>query len=316
MFLYNRVNRRELRKKVAAEQYRRITASFYRYVHISNPAQLRDSLYAHWFALKIFGRIYIAPEGINAQLNIPEPEWEAFISHLYDNPLFADVPVKKAIEERGSSFFKLTVKVKRKIVADGLNDDAFNPTDTGTRLDALAFHNLADEATVVDMRNRYESEVGHFKNAICPDVKTFRQALPKVLQLLEGKQEQKILLYCTGGIRCEKASAWLKHNGFRNVFQLDGGIIEYARQMNQTGLESKFVGKNFVFDERMAERITDHVTGRCHHCGSPSHRLVNCANQPCHTLILQCEKCSGVLKDCCSNKCIEEYQPEIKKIMQ
>ncbi len=307
MFLYNRINRQELRKKAAKDPFRRITLSFYRYERIADPSGLRNSLYKFWQSLNVLGRIYIAREGINAQLSVPEHSIDAFISHLYSNPLFSNIPIKKAIEEEGNSFFKLTVKVKNKIVADGLNDSTFNPGDTGKRVDAVTFHNMADEAIVVDMRNSYESEVGHFDNAICPDVKTFREALPRAVNALEGKEHQNILLYCTGGIRCEKASAWLKHNGFKNVYQLDGGIIEYTRQIKEKGLKSKFRGKNFVFDERMGERITNDILGRCHHCGAPSDRHVNCAHQPCHTLIIQCTQCSETMHDCCSEKCRSEY---------
>ncbi len=316
MFLYNRVNRRELKGKADQEAFRRITVSFYRYVHIDNPAALRNTLYEQWHKLKVLGRIYIAAEGINAQCSVPEHNLDDFLLQLYSIAVFEGVQVKKAIEEKGSSFYRLTIKVKQKIVADGIRDETFDPADTGTRLDPLAFHRMADQAVVVDMRNRYESELGRFTNAICPDVKTFREALPKVVQLLEGKNNQNILLYCTGGIRCEKASAWLKHKGFENVYQLDGGIIEYARQIKQTGLDSKFIGKNFVFDARMAERITDDVLGSCHRCGSSCNRQANCANQPCHTLIIQCESCSNELNGCCGEKCLDEYKTSKNRILQ
>ena len=308
MFLHNRVNKKELRGKVAAEPFRRITVSFYRYVKINDPGELRNGFYAYWQSLHILGRIYIAHEGINAQMSIPEPNVPDFLQHLNRNPLFKDVPVKQAVEDSHNSFFALTVKVKRKIVADGLRDEAFDSADTGQRLDALAFHKLVDApgTVVVDMRNRYESEVGHFENAICPDVKTFRESLPKVAKQLADKKDKNILLYCTGGIRCEKAGAWFKHKGFKNVFQLDGGIIQYAREIKQSGLKSKFVGKNFVFDERMGERITEDVIGKCYRCGAPSDRHVNCNHQPCHTLIIQCEKCADEMNGCCSNKCLNE----------
>jgi UPF0176 protein len=309
MFLYNRVNKQELRKKVAAEPFQRITLSFYRYVHIDEPEKLRDELYAYWDSLKVYGRIYIAHEGINAQLSVPEHFVMDFINHLYKNPLFKDVPIKQAVEDDSKSFFALKMKVKPKIVADGLKENAFDASDTGKRLDAVTFHNMTDEPenVIVDMRNNYESEVGHFKNAICPDVRTFRESLPKVLKQLEDKKDKNLMLYCTGGIRCEKASAYFKHHGFKNVYQLDGGIIQYAREMKRLGMESKFIGKNFVFDERMGERITPDVIAQCHSCGSVSDRQVNCENLACHTLIIQCEKCGGEMKSFCSEKCFNEY---------
>jgi len=309
MFLYNRINKKELRKKVAAEPFRRFTLSFYSYVHINEPEKLRDELYTYWDSLKVFGRIYIAHEGINAQLSVPEHFVMDFTNHLYKNPLFKDVPIKQAVEDNSKSFFALKMKVKPKIVADGLKDGAFDASDTGTRLDAVTFHNKIDEPGVVlvDIRNNYESEVGHFKNAICPDVKTFRESLPKILKEIEDKKDQNLMLYCTGGIRCEKASAYFKHHGFKNVYQLDGGIIQYAREMKRLGMESKFIGKNFVFDERMGERITPDVLSKCYSCDKPSDRQMNCDLLSCHTLIVQCEECSSKMKSFCSEKCFNEY---------
>lgn len=309
MFLHNRVNKKELRKKVAAETFRRTTISFYRYVHIEDPEKLRNSLFAYWQGLKILGRIYIAHEGINAQMSVPEHNVDAFLKHLYANPLFTNVPIKQAIEDSSTSFFALTIKVKKQIVADGLKDKGFDPGNTGQRLDPLTFHKLVDDknTVVVDMRNNYESAVGRFENAICPDAKTFREALPKVVKELADKKDKNLLLYCTGGIRCEKASAWFKHNGFEKVYQLDGGIIQYAKEVKKQGLKSKFIGKNFVFDERMGERITEDVLAKCCTCGTTCDTHVNCANPPCHTLIIQCEKCANELKACCSDKCQNEY---------
>ena len=124
-----------------------------------------------------------------------------------------------------------------------------------------------------------------------------------VKDILKGKEDKKILLYCTGGIRCEKASAYLKHHGFNDVNQLHGGIIEYARQIKSKGLESKFKGKNFVFDERMGERITDDVISRCYQCGSLCDSHYNCANDGCHLLFIQCETCREKFEACCSDEC-------------
>ncbi len=309
MFLYNRVNKKELREKVKAETFKRITLSFYRYVNIEHPVNLRDELYAYWQSLNVLGRIYVAKEGINAQLSVPEHNFKAFEEHLYQIPIFKEVPFKYAIEDDNKSFFALIMKVKKKIVADGLKDDAFDTTNTGQRLDALTFHKMVDEpeTVVVDMRNNYESEVGRFYNAICPDVKNFRDELPKVLEVLEDKRDKNILLYCTGGIRCEKASAWLKHNGYENVYQLHGGIIQYVHQVKKHGLESKFIGKNFVFDERLSEKVTDDILSKCHCCGVVSERQINCSYEPCHTLHIQCEKCSEERKGCCGDKCLADY---------
>ncbi|HTB05918.1 MAG TPA: rhodanese-related sulfurtransferase [Bacteroidia bacterium] len=313
MFLYNRVSKKELRKRVAAETFKRVTLSFYRYVKIDDPQQVRDELFAFWQSLNVLGRIYIAHEGINAQLSVPEHNFKQFIDHLHQHALFAQVPLKYAIEDDNKSFFALIMKVKAKIVADGMKEGTFDTENTGKRLDALTFHNMVDDpgTVVVDMRNNYESEVGRFYNAICPDVKTFRQELPAVLDLLEDKKDKNILLYCTGGIRCEKASAWLKHNGYEKVFQLDGGIIQYVHEIKKQGLDSKFIGKNFVFDERLTERVTADVLSKCHTCGIVTERQINCMNDPCHTIFIQCETCAEDRKGCCSDKCLEEHTQKI-----
>ena len=194
-----------------------------------------------------------------------------------------------------------------KIVADGLNDDAFDVTNVGKHLSAKEFNEAMKnpDTIVVDMRNHYESEIGHFKGAILPDADTFKQELPMVSDLLKTNKDKKILLYCTGGIRCEKASAYLRHEGFEDVNQLNGGIIHYARQVKAEGLESKFVGKNFVFDERMGERISDEVISVCHQCGALSDRHVNCANNDCHLLFIQCESCAEKMNGCCTDRCKE-----------
>ncbi len=306
MLLYNRVDKRELKKRMMEESVKRVTLSFYRYVIIETPNEYRDELYKRWDALNVKGRIYVAREGINAQLSVPEEHFETFRKDIDSDKYLKDVPFKIAVEDDGKSFYKLLLKVRKKIVADGLNDDAFDVTNVGKHLSAKEFNEaLEQEGTVVvDMRNHYESEVGRFENAICPDVDTFREELEWVTENLKDKKEKKMLLYCTGGIRCEKASAYFKHEGFKDVNQLHGGIIDYARQIKQQGLESKFKGKNFVFDERLGEKITHDVISVCHQCGEPCDEHTNCANDDCHLLFIQCKKCKEKMKNCCTPECI------------
>mgnify|MGYP002622810381 FL=1 len=301
----NKKSKAELKKLLAEEPFKRTTLSFYRYVILPEPEKTRDFLYEAWEALGVLGRIYVAREGINAQLSVPEHNFQAFKDHLFQQEAFRNVPLKIAVEDNGKSFYKLIVRVRKKIVADGLPDDAFDVTNVGTHLTALEFNQAleAPETVVVDMRNHYESEVGRFEGALCPDADTFRDELSMVKDLLQGKEENKILLYCTGGIRCEKASAWLRHHGFKDVNQLYGGIIQYAREVKATGLPSKFIGKNFVFDERMGERITNDVIASCHQCGSPSDHHTNCANDDCHLLFIQCPACGEKMEVCCSDAC-------------
>lgn len=216
----------------------------------------------------------------------------------------------------------LSIKVRDKIVADGLNDNTFDVTDIGIHLSAKEFNDMMNkpDTIVIDMRNHYESEIGHFAGAITPDVDTFRDSLPIINERLkEYKDNKNLLMYCTGGIRCEKASAFFKHQGFKNVYQLEGGIIEYTRQIKADGLESKFIGKNFVFDNRLGERITGDVIAHCHQCGKPCDTHTNCANDGCHLLFIQCDDRSKKMKGCCSDTCMEivslpeEQQKSLRK---
>lgn len=318
MFLYNRVNKKELKQKLREEDLKRNTLSFYRYVIFENPLEMRDKLFREWSEMNIFGRIYIAREGINAQMSVPESNWKEFIQKLNTHKELENIPFKIAVEDDGKSFYKLAVKVRPKIVADGLDDGTFDVTNVGRHLTAKEFNAEMERpgTLVVDMRNHYESEIGRFENAICPDADTFKEELPIVLDLLKDKQDQKILLYCTGGIRCEKASAYLKDKGFKDVNQLYGGIIEYARQVKAEGLSSKFKGKNFVFDERLAEKINDEIISSCHQCGESCDTHVNCANDDCHLLFIQCEKCAKKMNACCTPACMEIASLPIEKQRQ
>lgn len=286
------------------EPFQRTTVSFYRYIRINEPEGLRNDLYKKFDLMSVFGRIYLACEGINAQISVPFHHWDNFTNTLYSYREFENVPLKIAVEDDGKSFYKLIVKVRSKIVADGLPADFFNTSNVGKHLTAAEFNEaLKKGAIVVDMRNHYESEVGHFRGAICPDADTFKQELPMAVDILKEKKDEKILLYCTGGIRCEKASAFLKHHGFKDVNQLYGGIIEYARQVKAENLENFFIGKNFVFDDRLGERITSDIIAECHQCGKPCDTHTNCRNQDCHMLFIQCSECSEKYSGCCSPEC-------------
>ncbi len=307
MQLHNRINKEELKKRLMEETFSRKTISFYKYHYLENPQEFRDSIYRDWFALDCFGRIYVAREGINAQMSVPEHHFNAFIETLGNYDILKNIPIKFAVEDNGKSFYKLTIKVRPKLVADGLDDGAYDVTNVGKHLSGLEFHELAgkEDSVIVDMRNFYESEIGHFEGAFCPQADTFREELEIVTNLLEEKKDKKILLYCTGGIRCEKASAYLKHHGFNDVNQLHGGILEYARQIKAANLEPKFIGKNFVFDERLGESINGQVISRCHQCGRPCDTHTNCANNSCHLLFIQCPECAEKYKGCCTPECLD-----------
>ena len=305
MQLHNKYNRRELKTRIQQDPTPRVTLSFYQYAHIDNPDLFRNTLYKHLIDLGLLGRIYVAHEGINAQISIPEQNFEAFKTYLYSTDFLNGIRLNIAVDDDGKSFFALDIKVRENIVADGLNDATFDVTNKGIHLKANEFNQLVEDPNtiVVDMRNHYEHEVGHFENAVLPDVDAFREALPVVEKILEAHKDKNIVMYCTGGIRCEKASAYYKHRGFEKVYQLEGGIIEYARQVKAQGLENKFKGKNFVFDERLGERISDEVIAHCHQCGTLCDTHNNCANDGCHLLFIQCGDCRKKFDACCSAEC-------------
>ena len=305
--LHNRVNREVLIKQMLENPEPRTTISFYKYHFIENPKTFRDELFLMLDAIDTKGRIYLANEGINGQISVPTKNVELFKEKLYSIPFLNGIRLNIAVDDNGKSFFKLTIKVRPKIVADGLDDSSFNPADTGVHLNAEDFNRLTDDPNtiLIDMRNHYESEVGFFENAIRPDVETFREELQIAEDLLTENKDKTLVMYCTGGIRCEKASAWMKHQGFKNVFQLDGGIIQYAKQVKEKGLKNKFKGVNFVFDERLGERISEDIVANCHQCGKPCDTHKNCANDACHLLFIQCEECAAQYQSCCSQKCTD-----------
>ncbi|WP_166921335.1 oxygen-dependent tRNA uridine(34) hydroxylase TrhO [Flavobacterium poyangense] len=322
MQLYNTLSAEERAIMIDDAGKQRLTLSFYAYAKIQDPKKFRDDLFVAWNALDALGRIYVATEGINAQMSIPAENLEAFRATLEVYDFMKGIRLNEAVEHDDHSFLKLTIKVREKIVADGLNDSTFDVTNIGVHLKAKEFNDILEDPNtiVVDFRNHYESEVGYFKGAITPDVETFRESLPIINEQLQNhKEDKKLVMYCTGGIRCEKASAYFKHQGFKNVYQLEGGIINYAKQIAEEGLESKFIGKNFVFDHRLGERITDDIVSQCHQCGKPCDVHTNCANEGCHLLFIQCEECAQAMEGCCSTDCVsvihlpEEEQKAIRR---
>ena len=308
MQLYNTLSAEERSVMIDEAGKQRLTLSFYAYAQIQNPVQFRNELFIAWNPLGVLGRIYVAQEGINAQLSLPADHFYEFKDTIEAYSFMKGIRLNIAVEQDDHSFLKLTIKVRDKIVADGLNDATFDVMNRGIHLGANDFNKMLEDPNtiVVDMRNHYESEIGHFRDAITPDVDTFRESLPIIdEQLKDHKEDKNLLMYCTGGIRCEKASAYFKHKGFQNVYQLEGGIIEYTRQVKEQNLESKFIGKNFVFDHRLGERITDDVVSKCHQCGTPCDNHTNCANEGCHLLFIQCDNCKAAMENCCSTECLD-----------
>lgn len=307
--LHNRISQAELKKLLYEETEHRTTISFYQYFQIDDPKLFRDEMYKALNALKIFGRIYIATEGINAQISVPDSNVEAFRNYLNTIPSLKDIRLNVAVDDDGKSFWVLKIKVREKIVADGITDPGFSMQNKGKYVNAAEMNELLkdDDTVVIDMRNHYEYEVGHFENAIEIPSDTFRDQLPMAVDMMQDKKDKNIIMYCTGGIRCEKASAYMLHHGFEHVYHLEGGIINYARQAKVEGLETKFIGKNFVFDDRLGERITEDIIAKCHQCGKPADAHTNCKNDGCHLLFIQCEECAKQYDGCCTTECQTIY---------
>ena len=303
--LHNRVSRKELKAKLASDNTPRNTLSFYCYFEIEDPTAFRNKWYIYLDSIQVKGRIYIANEGLNAQISCPVENFEKLRDFIYAEPALKNLRLNKAIEDSNNAFYVLDIKVRKKIVADGIEDPTFSMNNRGKYVNASEFNKMVNDPNtlVIDMRNHYEYEVGRFKTAIEIPSDTFREQLPMAVDMFEQEKERNIIMYCTGGIRCEKASSWMLHNGFKNVFHLEGGIINYINQVKDADLENHFIGKNFVFDERLGERITEDVISNCHQCGKPCDTHVNCANSGCHMLFIQCDECSKTYNGSCSEDC-------------
>lgn len=267
---------------------------FYKYVHIADPEQLAEAQRALQTRLELKGRTLIANEGINATLEGTVEHIEAYISALLDDPRFTGTHIKKSIGT-GSAFPKCVVRVKPEIVALELGACDVNPNLlTGTHLSPKQLHDWIHsekEFYIVDMRNAYEQQVGHFKGSVLPPMDNFRD-LPKFIASLAHLKHKTVVTVCTGGVRCEKASGYLLANGFTDVYQLDGGIVNYMEQYPN----EDFLGKLYVFDSRMIMGFyTDdpkhQIVGKCSVCQKPCERFTNCANDDCHRQTLACQAC-------------------------
>ena len=315
--LHNRISNKELKEKLYEENFPRTTISFYQYFTIQDPLSFRDELYKGLNHLQVFGRIYIATEGINAQISVPTHLFKDFKTYLYSIKGLEGLRLNIAVNDNGKSFWVLRIKQRSKIVADGIEDASFSMENKGNYVNAVQMNELisSPETIVIDMRNHYEYEVGHFVNAIEIPSDTFREQLPMAADMMKDKKDKNIIMYCTGGIRCEKASAYMLHHGFKNVFHLEGGIINYANQIKEVGLESQFKGKNFVFDDRLGEKITEDIISKCHQCGAPCDTHTNCKNDGCHLLFIQCPSCAETYAGCCTQACTDiVHLPEEKQI--
>ncbi len=268
--------------------------SFYRYVQIKQPEQLRNQLKQYCQDHHILGRILIAQEGINGAVSGTVEEIISFQKYLQEISLHLTFREQETTE---NTYHKIVIRVRTEIVQFQIPVTFQHP---GTHLapqQLKQWYDTNEDFVIIDARNDYEYEVGRFKNAIKLPIQNFRE-FPETLSTLEQYKEKKIVLYCTGGIRCEKASAYLKEQGFPEVYQVEGGVINYVNQFPNTYWE----GGLFVFDDRLVSDIGATIT-TCRHCHKPVQQYINCHNLDCDTLFISCKSCQTTMDSCCSTEC-------------
>lgn len=275
---------------------------YYHYANIENPEEFREEHHLFCLKLNLRGRIIVAREGLNGTVSGNKEQCEQYMEALRNDPILKGIEFK-VDQSDIHAFQKMHVRVKDEIVNSSLKH--IMPRDkTGVHLEPEAFKAMKDQDDVVvlDVRSNYEHSVGRFKNAITLDMDNFRDFPEKISDLKPTLQDKKILTYCTGGIKCEKASAYLLEQGFENVYQLHGGIINYGLE---TGGED-FDGKCYVFDNRITvdvNKINPEVISKCYVCNELSDRMVNCANPICNLHVPICEKCGREQEGACSESC-------------
>lgn len=307
--LHNVLSKKELKNNISFDTTPRLTLSFYKYFLIDNPEEYRNIIYKNFYEYNVLGRIYISKEGINAQISIPVKYYCYMKKFLFQlDSSLKNLRINQSLSSDQQSFWVLSVKVRRKIVQDGINKPFFNFHNVGIYIKSKEVNAMLNDEKVIfiDMRNSYEYKIGHFEKAIEIKSLTFREQLKKVIKLMHFAKNKKIVLYCTGGIRCEKASSWMLFNGFKYIYHIEGGIIGYVHDAKKNGLPILFKGKNFVFDGRMSEKVSDDILSFCEQCHQPSDTYVNCNYNLCHLLFIQCSKCTIKFNKCCSLSCMKK----------
>lgn len=279
---------------------------YYKYTTIENPDLFVEEHLSLCESLGLLGRIIVAKEGINGTVSGTTEATKAYMNLMHEDVRFSDMDFKVDACD-GHAFPRLSVRHKQEIVNLGLGEDIDPSTQTGTKLSPSEFHEMLerDDVVVIDGRNDYEYEIGHFRNAIRPDVKAFRE-FPDWIEAHKDELTGKtILTYCTGGIRCEKLSGFLKRIGLDEVYQLNGGIVTYSHDSSVRG--HLFDGKCYVFDKRIAIRVNhtdeDCVVGSCEHCTNASDRYINCGYLDCHRQHICCESCEREYHGFCDDRC-------------
>ncbi len=281
---------------------------YYKYVQLDDYEEYAAEHLKFCKELGLKGRIIVAPEGLNGTVSGTIEQTDAYMEFVRKDPRFADIWFK-IDEADGHAFKKMFVRAKKELVTWRLEDD-FSPTElTGKYLTPKEFYEMLqrDDVVVIDGRNDYEYELGHFRGAIKPGVRSSREFPQWIRENLGQFKDKKVLTYCTGGIRCEKLTGILLKEGFKDVYQLHGGIVTYGKDPEVKG--RLWDGKCYVFDERISVKINhteeDTVIGRCYYCGKPEDRYVNCANPFCNKQHFCCPECEVKYKRSCSDECRE-----------
>lgn len=276
---------------------------FYKYVNLENPTEILKSQRELCENLNLKGRIILASEGINATLGGSDEEIYQYIDFMNAHPLFADIDFKDSIG--GAEYFpRLRIVIKNEIVNLGIKPEDLTTKNTGIHLTPTQTHELLQNKTkdliILDGRNNYEAAVGKFEDAIIPDIRYFRQFPEYIDQNLEQFKDKDVLMYCTGGIRCERATAYLKSKGIaKEVYQVEGGIHRYVEQYP----DGFFKGKNYVFDARITVPVNNEILGKCYVCNAKCDDYVNCLNAECNKHFISCSDCILKLNETCSEKC-------------
>lgn len=287
---------------------------YYKYVKIDNPEQFTIEHQEFCNKLGLKGRILISHEGINGTCSGPADKIQQYMDYMYKDSRFRDMEFKTDDVEK-HVFKKMHVRCKPELVTFRLKDDVDPNEITGKHLKPKEFYNKMnnEDVIILDGRTDYEYDLGHFRNAVRPPLKSFREFPAWIRKNFKEYKDKPILTYCTGGVRCEKLSGFLLKEGFKDVYQLQGGIVNYSQDHEVKG--KMFDGKCYVFDERISVPVNFaeeyKVTGKCLHCGTPTDRYVNCANLDCHTQHFECEKCEMGWHRSCSEECMKAERHEI-----
>jgi UPF0176 protein len=282
---------------------------FYKFTTIDNPEEFSKQHLKYCNKMGLLGKVLVAHEGINGSLSGSRDQIESYKEYMKSQKQFSEISFKEEISTF-HPFKKMVVRVKKEIIRMDQDLDLEQTGKYITPKELIELYSSDEDFIVLDTRNNYESEVGKFKGAITPDIDSFRD-FPKALEALKDKKSKKIITYCTGGIRCEKATAYMVQQGYKDVYQLKDGILNFCKEYPNTLWE----GKCFVFDQRLLSHVDPEskIISNCSVCEEKSDRYVNCKYPDCDDLIVLCEKCGDMLSECCSQQCSDNYKEYLRQ---